>query len=804
MKVTLNWLKEYVPIEMGAEEVADALTMIGLEVESLVDRFEYLKTVKVGKVLHVEPHPGADRLNICTVDVGGEHLKIICGAPNVQKEKFFPVAIPGTTFPDGKTLEKTMIRGVISEGMICSEKELGLGFDQSGVMVLTHQSKTGEDLAGVLGLSDTILEISVTPNRPDCLSVLGIAREIAGIQGEKLSYPKSIVHENENRLSKITSVRIEAPELCPRYAARLLYDVQVAPSPFWLQDRLISIGVRPINNIVDITNYVLMETGQPLHAFDFDRLDENRIVVRTAKAGEIFTTLDGKQRNLPPDALMICDGQKPVAIGGIMGGMNSEISDATRRVFIESAYFSPAGIRRTAKTLGLSTEASYRFERGIDPEGTISALNRAAGLMMDISGGKLIEGIIDENPEPIPRKRLSLSITKTKELLGFDCGSAQVKKLLSSIEFEVEKQDKDHLNVTAPSFRVDVQRPEDLMEEVARLSGYDQIPITYPTIHAGLRTPNRIVEIRNRIKDILVGLGFAEVINYSFIHKTSPDRMRIPEGDSRRKGVPVLNPLSEDQSTMRTSLIPGLLETLHRNIAQQIKTLRVFEIGKIFIAGEKDELPVEIEMLSLLWTGLRFSPSWYGKETPCDFYDLKGTVESLFEALRIQGSEFFRAPGETCHYTRAGQTGSIRINGRMIGLIGEIDSEVKDRFDIKQSVFIAELNLDELFPYIPETRRSVPISRYPSVTRDVTIIVDKKIEAWEILKFINNSRIELIETVQLVDVFDQAPIPAGKKSISFRIIYHSMDKTLEDTEVNRIHHEVSMLLLNFFKASLPE
>jgi phenylalanyl-tRNA synthetase beta chain len=804
MKITLNWLKDYVPIERDAHEIAEALTMVGLEVESLMDRFEYLNTVKVGRVLDIKPHPDAARLKICDVEMGGEHLKIVCGALNVQKNRLFPVALPGTVFPDGKKLEKTMIRGILSEGMICSEKELGLGFDQSGVMTLKSGIKSGERLANALHLSDTVLEISVTPNRPDCLSVLGIAREVSGIFGIKLNYPKTGIRENENRLSEMTSVRIASPDLCPRYAARLLYDIKVAPSPFWLQDRLISIGVRPINNIVDITNYVLMETGQPLHAFDFDRLDENRILVRTAEPGEIFTTLDGKQRNLPSEALMICDGQKPVAIGGIMGGMNSEISETTRRVFIESAYFNPISIRKTAKALGLSTEASYRFERGVDPDGTITALDRAAGLMLDISGGKLVEGLIDENPLPVPRKKISLSITRAGELLGFDCKESQIKKLLSSLEFEVKKQDEDHLQVAAPSFRVDILRPEDLMEEIARLSGYDQIPVTFPVIHAGYRIPNRIVEIRNRVKDILVGLGFTEVINYSFIHKTSPDRLRVPERDLRKKAVTVLNPLSEDQSTMRTSLIPGLLETLHRNISQQVKTLRVFEIGKTFIPKEKEDLPDEIEMLCLLWSGLRFTPSWYGKETPCDLFDLKGVIESLFEKLRIHDPVFFRTPIKECHYTRPGHTGAICLKEGTIGLLGEIHPEVMDKFDIRQPAYIAELNLNTLFPSIPEIKKSMPISRYPSVSRDFTIIVDNQVEAWEILNYVKKTHVELIENVQLFDVFDKAPIPAGRKSISFRITYRSMEKTLEDIEINRIHHDISTLLLNSFNASLPE
>ena len=804
MKVTLSWLNEYVPIEMGVDDLSDALTMIGLEVESITDRFEYMKNVKVGRVIDIQPHPATDRLKICVVDAGKGLLRIICGAPNVKKGMLAPIALPGTLFPDGTNLDKSIIRGVLSEGMICSEKELGLGLDQSGAMILGSSHRTGENLANALELSDTILEISVTPNRPDCLSLLGIAREIAGIQKTTLRYPDTRIVDKFNDLSGMSSVRIEAADYCPRYSARVLSDVKMGPSPFWLQDRLISVGSRPINNIVDVTNYVLMETGQPLHAFDFDKLSENRIVVRTAMKGETFTTLDQKERIMPPDALMICDGQKPVALAGIMGGLNSEITETTSRVFIESAYFDPVSIRRTSKALGLSTEASYRFERGVDPSGTVSALDRAAVLMSGVSSGKIVKGYIDETPKAIPQKKVILSVSKTKRLLGSDYSQDDISKLLSSIEFKSLKLDQDRIEVVSPMFRVDIDRPEDLMEEVARLSGYQRIPTTFPSMPAGIRKSNNMVEVRNRIKTVMVGLGFLEVINYSFIHESSQDRLMLPDNDPRRKKVPILNPLSEEQTCMRTSLVPGLLGTLQRNLYQQIRTLRLFEAGKIYIGQGGDRLPVEKEMLTVLRTGARFNPSWHGKETPCDFYDLKGVVESLLESQHVMGVVFTRMPKEICHYTRPGYTAQIRIKDVPVGLAGEVHPEVLKAFDVRQPVFIAELCLDDLMLHLPDTKQSVPISRYPAVLRDFTIIVDKEIEAWNILHCANDAQEEFVENIQLFDVFYGKPIPAGKKSISFRITYRSMNKTLEDKEVNQIHQRISNLLLKSFNASLPE
>jgi len=568
-----------------------------------------------------------------------------------------------------------------------------------------------------------------------------------------------------------------------------------------------SVGQRPINNIVDITNFVMMETGQPLHAFDFDNLSENRIVVRTANEGETFTTLDNKDRILSNNMLMICDGEKPVGIGGVMGGLNSEIEVSTTRVLIESAYFDPVSIRKTSKALGLKTDASHRFERGIDPDGTITALNRSAQLMNEVAGGKLIEGIIDEYPKPIHRKAINLSLKNTNRLLGTRLDQNEIKELLESIELKVEKDDRknnqDQLRVIPPSFRVDIKRPEDIMEEVARLSGYNNIPATFPVIPAEGRHPAKQLALREKIKRIMIGSGFTETINYSFVSKESCDLLTLAPDDQRRSLLGILNPLSEDQAVMRTSLIPGLLETMHRNISKQVKNLKLFEVGKIFISKGQDNLPEEIEMLAGLWTGSRFDVSWDSPETDCDFYDIKGVLERLLYGLNMNNPKFTVMPVNSCYYTKPGYTAQIILENNVLGTVGEVSSQVLNNFDLKQIAFIFELNLHDLATLIPETIQSKPIPKFPAISRDITMIIDKGVESRKILETVENFGEELVESIQLFDIFEGGQIKEDKKSISFRITYRSSRETLEDDLVNKIHKNISERIIQKFNADLP-
>jgi phenylalanyl-tRNA synthetase beta chain len=803
MIVSTSWLSDYVEIAMSPPELAEALTMVGLEVEEIRDRFDYLQTVVVGRIVDIQDHPQAPRLKICTVDINARSVNLVCGAPNLSLNMLAPVALPGTRFPNGFVLEKTLIRGQVSEAMLCSEFELGLGQNADGIMMLDIRQRPGNPLKEALQLSDYMLEIGLTPNRSDCLSLIGIAREIAAIQNTPLKTPDVTISDPANRLPEITSVTISAPDHCPRYAARVLEGIRITPSPFWLQDRLASIGLRPINAIVDITNFVMMETGQPLHAFDFDRLEERRIVVRTAVQGEKFTTLDGKTRGLSTDALLICDGKKPVAIGGIMGGENSEIQADTTRVLLESAYFTPESIRTTSKKLGLQTEASHRFERGVDPKGTKAALNRAAKMMAEISGGRMVEGIIDAGPHLPEAPPITLSARKTNAMLGTSFGRDTIEEFLNRLRFQTWTVDSETLSVIPPSFRVDVSRPEDLIEEVARFSGYQRIPTSFPAVPADKRSPNKIRAFRDHIRNLMAGLGLSEVINYSFMDIKACDRMALPADDRKRRLLAILNPISEDQTVMRTTLLPGLLSCMYRNLSQQITGMRVFEIGNCFLSDGPDRLPEETEYLAVLFTGARFPDSWHQKPEPCDFFDLKGVLETLFDSLKLRDITFTRTAPHDCSFLRPWHSATILANTLKIGLVGEIDPRVKAAFDLRQTAFLAEINMDLLRKLVPETIQSRPLSRFPSISRDITLIVDRHTESQTVLKSILEGSSPMMESAELFDAFEGDPIPAGQKSLSFRIVYRSDEKTLEDKDVSEHLQNTTFRLMKEFDAELP-
>lgn len=803
MKVSASWLKEYVPVDMPVSELADKLTMAGLEVDSVTNRYQYLDSVETGRIVEISPHPKAEKLKICSVNLGAKTIQVVCGAPNAAQGQMAACALPGTIFPDGNVLQDTVIRGQASQGMLCSEKELGLGTDGSGILVLDPDTQPGVKLPEALGLSDAVIEIDLTPNRPDCLSMIGIAREAAAIQNVPLRLPEQTGFSEHNTAAEHTRVTIESPELCPRYAARLIFDIAVAPSPPWLQDRLLSVGLRPINNIVDITNFVMMETGQPLHAFDFDRLADQRIVVREADKGEVFTTLDQKERRLSSGMLLICDGEKPVALAGIMGGLNSEISDQTTRVLLESAYFNPGSIRKTAKLLGLGTDASHRFERGVDPEGTVTAINRAAALMADIGKGRLIEGVVDVHPKPFEPRSIELDINRANQLLGLRLTRDEMARQLASIDFTVKPVDEHMLVVTPPTFRVDVTRPEDLMEEVARLSGYDNIPTTFPAMTAGSRKPIDALVWRDAIKDTMLGFGFTEAINYSFIPTNACDRLRLPENDSRRSTVKILNPLTEDQAEMRSTMIPGLLDTMLRNVSRQTTTLKLFEIGKVFIHKADDEQPDEKDMLTAIWTGNSTDAAWHSKGRECDFYDMKGVVEGLLESLRLKQISFTALPAKECFYTKPGYSARIAAADCPIGIIGEVHPAVLADYGLKQTAYITELDLDQLIPCIPSTKQYRPIPRFPSISRDITMIIDETVETQSVLSAVASAENHLVQKVVLFDVYRGKPVPEGRKSISFRIVYRSPDQTLEDAYINQIHADIGSRLLKQFNADLP-
>ncbi|MBF0224700.1 MAG: phenylalanine--tRNA ligase subunit beta [Desulfobacterales bacterium] len=803
MKISLSWLKEYVDINENVYNIADALTMTGLEVEGVSQRYDYLNTVLVGRIKGIIPHPNSNDLKICSVDTGNSIKTIVCGAPNVQVGMIVPAALSGTNLPNGAVIEESNIRGITSEGMICSEFELCLGDNSSGIMNLNENLSIGQTLSEALHLDDYVLEIGVTPNRGDCLSIIGIAREVAAIYGLNLKYPEIKSIQSSEDITKYTSVTLLSKEFCPRYAASLIFDIKVKPSPFWLKDRLLSVGIRPISNIVDVTNFVMLELGQPLHAFDFDNLAENKIVVKTASKGEKFTTLDGKEHLLDDDTLMICDGNKGVAIGGVMGGLNSEIQDSTKRVLLESAYFDPISIRKTSKRVGIKTEASFRFERGVDPEGTLYALKRASQLIVEVGNGALVNGFIDEKAELPKKMSIKLTHVEVNRLLGTNLYIEQVEKHLKSIECTVNKIAESGIEVVPPSFRSDISRKEDLIEEVARLSGYNNIPVTYPHIPLDRRKETPILILKDKIKDILNGFGFTEAINYSFISEKAFNNLKLHENDKRLNLVRILNPLSDEQGVMRSSLIPGLLLNIFKNLSYKAKNLKMFEIGKIFIEKEKDILPDEKEMIVGIWTGSRYNDFWGSKEISSDFYDIKGVVEGMLTALDIKNFSFTAISGNDFLYLRKGFGAKICSNGNIIGCVGEVSQKIVNEFEIKQPVYAFEFDLKLVYPLISEVKSAFPIPKFPSISRDITLIIDKKIESNRILEFIKELNEELIELSVIFDVYDGSPIPDGKKSLSVRVIYRSKFETLKDNLVNDIHKRIAEAIVSEFNAELP-
>jgi phenylalanyl-tRNA synthetase beta chain len=789
MQVSLRWLRDYIDIEMSPEELADKLTMAGLEVDSINEVTPGFSNVVVAQILSIKPHPSSEKLSLCQVATGDESLPIVCGAKNMRVNDIVPLAKVGATIPGGYTIKSSRLRGEPSEGMLCSEEELGIGEDATGIMILPENLTLGADLASALNLKDIALDIGITPNRSDCLSIIGVAREIAALTGQKVRYPEITLSEGKENIHDITSVKIVDPELCPRYTARMIKNVTIQPSPSWMRLRLEAVGLRAINNIVDITNFVMMEFGQPLHAFDFRYLEEGRIVVRGSQEGEEFMSLDEKSRILRADTLMICDGVKPVAIAGIMGGLNSEVVDDTETVLLESAYFDPPNIRKSSRTLGMGTDAAFRFERGIDPEGVMRALDRAAQLVADLSGGTICKNYIDEYPKKIPTvKNISLRVHKVNEILGTDIAGDEMKTILERLEMDVTEVEGGSYQVTPPSFRVDISREIDLTEEIARLYGYDRVPLSLPPITAESEMKNRKELLTNHIRVILNGYGYSEVINYSFSSPESVNILGYKETDRSRRFVRIRNPLTEDMSVMRTGIVYGLIDTMKKNVNVGNFDLKIFEIGKVFIAREDGELPVEEERVSALLTGSRYDDLWHFKDVSADFYDLKGCVENLFDELGIYDVQYksdikpaFLHPGRSC---------TIMAGGNEIGILGEIHPDVTRKMDINPRAIVFELDLHMLLNLFSETKEYGDIPKVPSASRDVAFIVATTIESEKILSIALEQKEELLENIGIFDVYVGKGIPEGSKSIAVRFTYRSSSRTLTDSEVSEVHNRI--------------
>ncbi len=812
MKVSLSWIKEYIPVDLAPDEIAAKLTMAGLEVDAVENLYDYLNGVVVAQVLDVKKHPKADKLTCCTVDTGaGEPVQIVCGAPNVRQGMLSACALPGAVLPGELKIKKSKLRGEVSEGMLCSAAELLLDTDASGILDIAGDHVPGTPLEKALDLADTVFEIDLTPNRPDCLSVLGVAREMGAFTRPAGKVAKPDVTFPDQRISAESihdhaRVEIKDPDLCSRYSAGLLFDVTIGPSPFWLRQRLESVGLTPINNVVDVTNFVMMETGQPLHAFDYDNLARGRIVVQKAGNTQAFTTLDSKVHTLEPEMLMICDGSRPVALAGVMGGENSEISHTTTRVLIESACFNPVSIRRTAKRTGIATDASHRFERGVDPEGTVYAMKRAMTLIADICDAAIAGDIIDAYPLPAAPVRIHLDPAALNVRLGTDFSIEEIGSILASVEFGVHSSGDGPMAVSVPSFRVDVTRPEDLSEEVARLWGYNRIQTTYPAVPAKGRPLDPVVSARSAIRSILNGLSFYEAVNYNFVSTDFCDNLLLTASDPRRDVVKILNPLSEQMSVLRTSLLPGLLDNMRRNTAQQTDTMHLFEIGKIFFSTGKDTLPVEKEMVAGFVTGNRTHQTWYSKKQSLDFFDLKGAVEDLLEALGIADARFTPAASHICPYFVPGHAAHVSKDKTALGVLGKIADPVLKYFGLKQAVYMFELDMKALMDQMPEKINARPLPRFPSISQDITLIVDRQVlvgDVWGQMKAIAEKQ-ALVEDVFLFDLFEGSPLAEEKKSLSFRIIYRSDAKTLTEKNIRKLHAGISSHLVESFNADLPE
>ncbi len=781
MNVSIKWLKEYVDFDLSPEALAERLLMLGMEIESIKQLGEGLDRVVVGRINTVEKHPKADKLVLCKVDVGtGTDAQIVCGAPNAREGLVAPVALIGAELPNGLTIKRAKIRGEESQGMLCSEQELAISEEASGLMELPDDMQTGAPIVDALGLDDVVLELEITPNRPDCLSMIGVAREISVAVGNPLKLPEVNIQQRMTDIHNLTNVTIEAPHLCPRYAARVIQGVKIAPSPTWLQRRLEAIGIGTINNIVDITNYVLMEYGHPLHAFDYHRLTENRIVVRRAEPGEKLKTIDAEERELTPDMLVIADAESPVALAGVMGGFDSEITDQTVDVLLESAYFHPPSIRKTSKDLGMHTEASHRFERGADPEGVIPAINRAAQLIVEIAGGEICSGIVDAYPGKQEATNIKFRPERANFVLGTEISDTEMRDILSRLGFTVS----DAFEVTVPTFRPDVSQEIDLVEEIARVYGFDNIPTTLPRGDIPIPKVDPKEDLRERVKTYLLQCGMMEAMNYAFYHPDVFDRIRLESTDPLRQAVQIANPLSEDQSIMRTTLLPSLLANAQRNRNHQINDVQFFECSKVFIPSGTDEYPNEPERVAGIIAG-NLGAGVYGDPLrPADFFDIKGIVEGMLDRCGISDYIIAHTDRPVFH---PGRRAEVRIEDEVLCVFGEVHPEVLENYDLPHKAYLFELNFERLVSMVEPTKQFETIPIYPSVNRDLAIVLDADTPASRPTEIIKSAGGELVSGLHLFDVYTGEQVPKGKKSLAFAIEYRSAAETLTDEIVDRVH-----------------
>jgi phenylalanyl-tRNA synthetase beta chain len=796
MLVSLKWLSEYVPLTLPARELAERLSICGVKVERIIARGDEWDGVRVAQVLDVNPHPNADRLRLVTVDVSADDKPtVVCGAPNVAVGLKVAFAPAGTRLRDGHSgewavLKPSKIRGVESAGMVLSEKELGISDSHEGILELPEDAPIGEALRDYYG--DTIFELEVTPNRPDHMSMLGVAWEVAAQTHVKVHEPERVYNEaGSNVASARTSVTIEARDLCSRYLAGIVERVKVSPSPEWMQERLLAAGMRPINNIVDITNYVMLETGQPLHAFDLRKVSGNKIIVRRATAGERIRTIDDLHRELTPEMLVIADGSKPIAVAGVMGGADSEVSDGTTTILLESANFDAVSVRRTSGALGLRTEASIRFEKGLHPELAANAVRRAMKLLVDHTGGRAAKGIVDAYPAKRADTRVVVTRNRIEQVLGIDLSTTQVRAALTDLGFGCRWVPPDRYVVRAPYWRTDVSQADDVAEELARVVGYDKLESL--ALAGAIPEPyvDPVRDLRERLRDAAVAAGLQEVITYPLTSNETLLRVMPPEAMEVHPPLKVQNPMNVEQSVMRTSLRASVLQAVASNLRRERGTVAVFEAARTYMTRPGD-LPQEREVIVGAVAGQRLGRWGEPISDDVDFYDAKGLLEETFE--RIGAAVSFNAADE--YSLLRGSTAAIMVGETQAGVVGQVHPQVASQFDIGGSVYLFEVDVEKLLPSLQGTVRYQTMSRFPAVMQDLALLVDASVPAAKVTQAIASSA--LVSQVTLFDVYEGKPLPQGKRSLAYAVQFQSLEKTLTEPEVaaarqriiRRLEHEV--------------
>ncbi len=791
MQISYNWLKELVDFELSPHELAEKLTSIGTAVESVESVAAKLDNVIIGKVVACDPHPRKENLKVCKVELGKDlQTTVVCGAPNVRVGMKAPLALPGAVLAGDIIVQSVDKYGIMSDGVLCSQADLGLSDDHSGLMEIDPAIKSGSDLKSALNLEDHILSFDLTPNRADCLSAIGIAREVSAIIGSPIKRPSAEMKEVPEQASAQVEIGIEDTEGCPRYAARVIRGIRIGRSPWWIQQRLLASGIRCINNIVDITNYVMLEYGQPLHAFDFDNFSQPRVVVKRAQVGEVFTTLDGVERKLSEDVLLITDGAGPVAIGGIMGGQYSEVSEKTTNLLLESAHFNASRIRRGRKHLELTSEAQTRFERGADPNIVPFALDRAASLIEKFAGGKVCAGIVDCYPTKIEPIKLELRPARVNQVLKAEMSSPTMIDILKGLEFKVTPG--KNVTVEVPTFRPDVTREIDLIEEIARVYGYDKIPVAMRAGGNLVVSRDQGAVFTNKLKQTLLAQGYFEAVTISI-----GDPKMISQVEPGVKCVEILNPISEDLKWLRPSLMPGLLGVVYQNVSHQVRNVKVFEVG-IVMSGSTGETPAETQRLGIAFSGTDMGENWAFHPSDLGLQDLQGILESL--AGLVTGELVMVPSAEPvfdgdCSFR-------VELDGKRIGKCGKVSGQTLKTFSIKSDVFALEVDFDELVAKRRVTSQYLALPRYPSIERDIAVVVDETLQSRAVVNAISEASDENLREIIVWDVYRGKQVPSGKKSIAYRLIFQNESKTLTDNEIDHVFNKIVDSLKREFGAEL--